>query len=220
MSSGSEGDRAAKERLSALVDGELDSDGVTQACVGWRDDAALRAAWHAYHWIGDALRSDELCSDTASDAAFVQALRERLVGEPGLPAAPARSASAAVASGGMGGRLRSWMAPSAVAAGFAAVAGVVFLMRAPQPLPPVAPGASLAQAAAPATAVQRVAAAEPATAASDASAEPQALVANGKLIRDAQLDRYLAAHKQFAGSSALGVPSAFLRGATSDASNR
>jgi sigma-E factor negative regulatory protein RseA len=44
--------------------------------------------------------------------------------------------------------------------------------------------------------------------------EPQALVASGKLIRDARLDRYLAAHKQFAGSSALGVPSGYLRNAT------
>ena len=40
------------------------------------------------------------------------------------------------------------------------------------------------------------------------------------MIRDAQLDRYLAAHKQFAGTSALGVPSAFLRGATLDTASR
>jgi sigma-E factor negative regulatory protein RseA len=33
-------------------------------------------------------------------------------------------------------------------------------------------------------------------------------------VRDAQLDRYLQAHQEFAGSSALGVPSAFLRSAT------
>ena len=34
------------------------------------------------------------------------------------------------------------------------------------------------------------------------------------------LDRYLAAHKQFAGSSALGVPSAFLRSATVETNGR
>jgi sigma-E factor negative regulatory protein RseA len=44
--------------------------------------------------------------------------------------------------------------------------------------------------------------------------EPQTVVASGQVIRDARLDRYLDAHKQFAGSSALGVPSAFLRSAT------
>ena len=48
------------------------------------------------------------------------------------------------------------------------------------------------------------------------AAPPVAVVADSKLIRDAQLDRYLAAHKQFAGTSALGVPSAFLRSATVD----
>ena len=40
--------------------------------------------------------------------------------------------------------------------------------------------------------------------------------ANGVLIRDARLDQYLAAHKQFGGSSALSVPSGFLRSATYD----
>jgi len=52
------------------------------------------------------------------------------------------------------------------------------------------------------------------------SPDPQVLVANGKLIRDVRLDRYLAAHKQFAGTSALGVPSGFLRSATADAADR
>jgi len=52
------------------------------------------------------------------------------------------------------------------------------------------------------------------------ASEPMALVANGKLIRDARLDGYLAAHKQFAGSSALGVPSGFLRNATTAPSDR
>jgi sigma-E factor negative regulatory protein RseA len=47
-----------------------------------------------------------------------------------------------------------------------------------------------------------------------------AIVADNKIIRDAQLERYLEAHKQFAGTSALGVPSAFLRSATVDSSAR
>lgn len=54
--------------------------------------------------------------------------------------------------------------------------------------------------------------------------EPEAalapIVADGKMIRDARLDRYLAAHKQFAGSSALGVPSTFLRSATVESGSR
>ena len=50
--------------------------------------------------------------------------------------------------------------------------------------------------------------------------DPQAPVANAAVIRDAQLDRYLAAHTQFAGTSALGVPSGFLRNATVRDSDR
>ena len=50
--------------------------------------------------------------------------------------------------------------------------------------------------------------------------EPQTLVADGQLIRDARLDRYLAAHKQFAGVSVLGLPSSFVRSAAIDAPKR
>ncbi|MBC8056177.1 MAG: anti-sigma factor, partial [Rhizobiales bacterium] len=52
------------------------------------------------------------------------------------------------------------------------------------------------------------------------SSEPQTFVASGQVIRDVRLDRYLAAHKQFAGSSALGVPSAYLRNATAEVAGR
>lgn len=223
MATNSDDAVAAKERLSALVDGELDQAGVSRACAAWREDASLRASWHTYHLIGDVLRSDDLCSDAACDVAFVQALRARLADEPLVFApqpAPAAAPSgfAPVASGDARRRHWQWMAPSAVAAGFVAVAGVVTLMRAQAPMPPSS--SSLAQASPANVAVQRVAADAASAAASDLGTDASTVVASGKLIRDAQLDRYLAAHKQFAGSSALGVPSAFLRSATSDASNR
>ena len=41
-----------------------------------------------------------------------------------------------------------------------------------------------------------------------------------KVVRDARLDRYLVAHQQFAGSTALGVPSGFLRNAAAEAPGR
>ena len=56
--------------------------------------------------------------------------------------------------------------------------------------------------------------------AATATSDLQALAVNGQFVRDAQLDRYLAAHKQFAGSSALGVPSGFLRSATIEMAGR
>jgi sigma-E factor negative regulatory protein RseA len=56
--------------------------------------------------------------------------------------------------------------------------------------------------------------------AAEQSVVEEPVVADVRMIRDAQLDRYLTAHKQFAGTSALGVPSAFLRSATLDTASR
>jgi sigma-E factor negative regulatory protein RseA len=218
----SEANAAARERLSALLDGELDGNAVAQACAQWRDSAESRSTWHAYGLIGDVLRSDDLAGDAARDAGFLVALRARMASEPvvlapqplevpapvEMPAAPR-----AVAHGGT--RRWSWMAPTAVAAGFVAVAGVLTLTR-PGLLPERADATSVARATAPAplpTAATLVGTPAPAV-------EPQTFVASGQLIRDARLDRYLAAHKQFAGSSALGVPSAYLRNATAEVSGR
>jgi sigma-E factor negative regulatory protein RseA len=45
-----------KEKLSALIDGELESDGLQAHLGSLRADPELRAAWDTYHLIGDALR--------------------------------------------------------------------------------------------------------------------------------------------------------------------
>ena len=111
----------------------------------------------------------------------------------------------------------AWLAAGTLAIS-CAVAAVLMVTRAPGLAPTVQPGSSLAQAAASGVATQ--VSTLPVSTGSDTTFEAQSLVANGTQIRDARLDRYLAAHKQFAGSSALGVPSVFLRSATSDASNR
>ena len=209
-------DAAARERLSAMADGELDDAvGVGHACAAWHADAAHRATWHAYHLIGDVMRSDDLASDAGRDAAFLGALRARLATEPVVLAPQSiQSTRPAVAARRSAW---SWMAPTAVAAGFVAVAGVLVITRGAGTSSgaPVAP--ELAQALAPVVVAQPVASEGVMP---DATVEPAVLIVNGQLIRDVQLDRYLSAHKQFAGSSALGVPSAFLRSATADAASR
>jgi sigma-E factor negative regulatory protein RseA len=215
-----------REQLSALADGELSAEAVKRACGLWRDEAEHRSTWHAYHLIGDVMRSEDLACDATRDQVFLGALRARLAAEPVVLApatteppgsVPARAASTRVAL------RRAWRAPAAVAAGFVAVAGVLVVMRGVGSVPGADAAPQLAQAAAPTPAgppaVVAPVIAEPATLVA-AEAPPQTLVANGQLIRDAQLDRYLAAHKQFAGSAALGVPSAFLRSATANATNR
>jgi sigma-E factor negative regulatory protein RseA len=104
-----------------------------------------------------------------------------------------------------------------VAAGFVMVAGALLVTR--TPLPQGGAADSLLARGGPTPSAARVVNA-PALAAADASIEPQALRPTGKVIRDSQLDRYLAAHQQFAGTSALGVPSGFLRNAAAEMPNR
>ncbi len=192
------------EEFSALVDGELGPDGLVRACASWRSDARSRQTWHAYHLIGDVLRSDDLASHPDRDVDFLNRLRERLADEPVVLAPPAVPAVPAIA-----GRraLRHWRAGAAVAAGFVAVAGVLVVMR--SPVPQAEPELARAPVVSPVVPV-----------AADAGVEQAAYVTDGRVMRDARLDRYLAAHQQFAGASALGVPSAFLRSATNDASKR
>jgi sigma-E factor negative regulatory protein RseA len=200
---------SAKERLSALADGELDPAGSSTSCEAWARDAALRADWHAWHLIGDVLRSEDLAADPRHDRAFCAKLRTRLRAEPVVLApAPARADPVQRRSRLGGG----WGAAGAVAAGVVLVVGTFAVVR---------PGGSL-----PTAQIARADMSSPATASAaagpdtDAAALPVAIVADSKIIRDAQLERYLEAHKQFAGTSALGVPSAFLRSATVDSAAR
>ena len=213
------------ERLSALMDGELEEPSVASACAIWREDEEVRESWHSYQLIGDVLRSEDLGSDATHDAAFLNAFRSRLASEPVVlapqPLAVSRLAASGQASHSSSdarGRRRNWTTSAAVAAGFMAVAGVLLFVRAPGPgreVSAFAGGVPKAQSAA-GLQVGASVTSSPAALAPDA----QVLVASGKFIHDLRLDRYLAAHKQFAGTSALGVPSAFLRSATADASDR
>lgn len=164
-----------RQVLSLLMDGELPPGEAAAALAGFRHHAAARADWHAYHLIGDVLRSEDLAAAPAHDERFVQALRSRLADEPVptdlLPLvalAPGAAAGTAPAAAPRR-RAASWLvAPAAVAAGFVAVAAVLVVNQ-----PVVAP-----PAAAPVIALAPTPAAPAAT-----------------LIRDAQLDRYLAAHR-------------------------
>ncbi len=225
MLNGSDDGTRALQELSALVDGELDPAATRQACTQWQGDAAARASWHAYHLIGDVMRSDDLASDIAHDAGFVKALRTRLAAEPVVlapqcveapPIREAASAHRAARSGHW-----SWLGPAAVAAGFLAVASALVVTRGSAPL--AGAGDSLAKSAARGNAVLTAAMPTPgaaSTSIASATGEAQMIVADGKLLRDARLERYFAAHAQFDGSSALGVPSGFLRAATTQAPER
>jgi len=170
----------ARMALSALMDGEAAAGEVESACARWRDAVDARERWHAYHLIGDVLRSEELASSPERDARFLAGMRERLATE----AVPLVQRSAATRPA-----LRWQTASVAAAAGFLAVAGVLVAMRSGgdatgQP----AGGAVLASAS-----------------------QPEVMTASGKLIRDAQLDRYFSAHRRVSNGASVMVPGAVVR---------
>ena len=122
-------DDSAKERLSALADGELDPAGSTTSCAAWARDAALRADWHAWHLIGDVLRSEDLASSPRHDRDFCAKLRSRLQAEPVVLApAPARADSVARRFDRQA-RPGRWTAAGAVAAGVVLVVGTFAIVR-------------------------------------------------------------------------------------------
>ena len=216
-----------RERLSAFADGQTEGLGADQAkglsadqakglsadqavglsadqAVGlWRADAQARSDWHAWHLVGDVLRSEELGSAPGRDEAFLHALRERLRAEPAV-LAPRPSDGPAPAAA------RRWRAPLAAAAGVAAVAVVVLSLQsitaeAPSMVAaPSAPGATgvPAPAAGPVAVGQSAngvvpVAQTPPSAASSSSFPPR----QGPLIRDPRLDEALRAQRDGAAAS-------------------
>ncbi len=220
MSSGSVTEAALLEQLSALADGEVHPADTAVACARWRDDGQVRASWHAYHLIGDVLRSEDLAIEPSRDVAFLAAVRDRLSKEAvvlaPIPKAERGFRDAGEArpngAGARTGRRWPWVVSSAVAAGFVGVVGTFTLTRPSAPAP--AQAQALASAGSPTLVASRTDTASTAVAASTPAPARSLALGESGVVRDPALDTYLAAHKQFAGSTALGVPSAFLRSAT------
>jgi len=201
-----------RQALSALVDGE--GNDADQACRAWRDGASVRDDWHTYHLIGELMRSDDVRCDAQHDARFLGRLRERLAAEPVVlaPVAPTPAAH-------RGRWRRAWVAPMAVAAGFVAVAGVLVVTRVAAPEGSVQDRSAMLASP---SAVQAV----PGLQNASAGATPSAPVpvglpgAEGRLVRNAELDRYLAAHQQYSTTSAVAVPGGSVRKAAAVAPGR
>lgn len=200
-----------REVVSALVDGQLRGEEFARAVDAVVGDAEARATWHAYHLVGDVLRSSELASrDMGTD--FVARLQSRLQQElgraqPAIDLVATNIQSIASASRDLPQQeaanqssfrwklLAGLASLAAVAAiGWNSVAGLAG--RNDQ--------AQLAQA--------------------PVQAPPVVAVAEGSaaqvMLRDPHLDELLAAHKQFGGTSALQMPAGFLRNATFEGPER
>ena len=190
------------ELISALADGQLDSEDFAAALQACQHDEFAIARWHAYHMIGEVLRSPEL-GVRGADLAFVGRLNQRLAQEPQLGTQP-RSVdldSAAPAKGIAPGELSHHRGPASndanfrwkLVAGFASLAAVSAIAWNASGLLVPASAPQLAQAPAP----QQLVVVSP----------------QGPMVRDARLEELLAAHKQL-GTSALQEPSGFFRNAT------
>lgn len=202
-------ERSSRQLMSALADGQADA--ADDALRRWSSDPEARRAWRDYHLIGDVLRSDDFAQAARRDDAFLARLNERLAREP-VVLRPARPAGAAVAPATgrratMAGQ-RRW-AMAAAAAGVMAVGGTVMVLRGSEGSSPalVQSGtvpadsrvatvmtAGPAERAQPAG-QQVLQAADAAASAGTPLGDPQWLVMDGRMVRDARLDAYLRAHR-------------------------
>jgi sigma-E factor negative regulatory protein RseA len=191
------------DRMSALADGELQGDEFAQTLAACERDPALLASWDDYHLIGDVLRSPDLLA-TRNASPFLTRLQSRLALEaiapvaqtdalpPALP--PTLTSLSAVTQTAANDSVFRWKMLAGVAS-MAALAVMIWTMA----VPTSSTGSQLAQ--------------NPASTDAVLVASPQ-----GVIVRDARLDEFLAAHKQVGGSSALQMPSGFLRNATFETS--
>lgn len=184
------------EHICDLVDGHEPDGACARTLDALLSNRQAMQTWHAYHVIGDVLRSSEL-APTSSDHAFLERLERRLANEPVRPVVaessqvrPVTNVPSANAS------IFRWKMVAGLAS-FALV-GVVGVSLWPQT--GLSGDAQVAKQ-------NTVAPSAPTTlVATDTGA--------GTMLRDARLDELMVAHRQLGGHSALQVPAGFLRNAT------
>ena len=191
------------ELLSALTDGELMQDEFPALLRACEHDHAMSAAWNNYHVIGEVLRSPG-CIAQLTDITFLTRLNQQLAKEPSFGSGCGVAVSHSgvdsnhlpitVVSDGRSSASNDGSFRWKMVAGFACVAAVSAIAWSMNVSMVPAAGPQLAEGAA----IEQVVVASP----------------QGLMVRDARLEELLAAHKQLGATSALPVPSGFLRNAT------
>jgi sigma-E factor negative regulatory protein RseA len=203
------------ERVSALTDGRLDGDEFSRCLHELAHNPQALASWDAYHVMGRSLRSGAVDAQ-ACDFAFVARLSERLKHET-VQIEPVAATPIAVD--------KTYLPPPAanqdywrLVAGLASVMLVAVLAW--QGFAPVAQGpagTSVARLAAPVGNSGAVLAVGDnrgqVLIRSDGTSVLTASTDLPVMIRDPQLDALLAAHRNFAGASALQMAPGFVRNA-------
>lgn len=207
-----------RELVSALADGRLRGEEFAST-VEWlgRDDEA-RLTWHAYHLVGDVLRSGETMV-SARDAVFLQDLKHRMRRE--IPLAPHLEAANLVAAYPLSAEANTIQRSDNKVAneagsrwkllvGAASLVAVAVIGWRVAGLDDQRAAVQLAQL--PAQAVPSPIALQQTSTGKDDPAQA--------MIRDPQLDALLAAHRQSGGTSALQMSAGFLRNATFEGASR
>lgn len=190
------------ELLSALADGQLRGQEFARTLQWLADSQEARASWHAYHLAGDVLRAPELARTAWRDGDFIARLRVRLQDEGvvrDLDAIPIQASDLTERPG-----VLSRPGANEEGHGWKLVAGLSSLMVMATIGWQLLAGPS---ATAPTSSLQ-------ASAPSATTDVPAGLRIQDGMVRDPRLDQLLAAHQQFGGTSALQMPSGFLRNAT------
>ena len=179
-----------QEMISALADGQLQGEALARGVQAAVVDPRSREAWCAYHLVGEVLRTGRAPVGSSHEV-FLSRLRERLASEPAPRTAVAvvREPVAVQGSERVAANDWRWKLAAGVAS-VAAVAAIGWNMTGGLPST-IQPQLASVPAGVTAAAVQ------PAS-----------------MIRDPQLDRLLAAHRQLGGATALQSSSGFLRSAT------
>jgi sigma-E factor negative regulatory protein RseA len=214
------------EELSALADGALQGDAFARAVERLGRDAAARDQWHAYHLIGDVLRSADLAQG-AADRSFADRLQARLAAEPPLVRAEAVELAPVVQTMPVREAANHDSFRWKMVAGFASLAAVAAIgWNSFATLDVAAPaGATLAQAPAAAVVAQQGDSGTPpqqavATLAGPGSTPVPSFVLTGNdtapqvMLRNPRLDEFLAAHNQAVGGATLQTAPGFVRNAS------
>jgi sigma-E factor negative regulatory protein RseA len=190
-------------QISDLADGQLRGDAFADALALLETSSSARAAWHGLHVAGDLLRANVNANATvnalniAKDMAFLDTFRSNLAKEPHLkPIMEVIELPLAVPTANDSFFNWKWVGGLSAAA---AVVAFSWNLVSTTATAPTGSGVQLAQNAS----------REPVQAAPVATQTTA-----GVMLRNPQLDALIAAHNQVSGSSALQMPSGFLRSAT------
>jgi sigma-E factor negative regulatory protein RseA len=193
-----------KAQISDLADGQLVANEFATALALIDTNSQALAHWHSLHLVGDVLR-DHALANCAKDADFLNTFRAKLSSEPeliqfkatesvNLPAMQKDVFSSKSAPSNDSFFNWKWVA------GLSALAASVMLglnLIATSAVAPATTGSQLAKTSIP------------------IAVDGQDAV----MLRNPQLDALIAAHNQVSGSSALQMPSGFLRSATFNATS-